>query len=212
MPVSDEEAIRKMYIATLTRWPTDAEMAAVRPWVDIVVTLNTNTGAYLSRNIGAVFANAPILLFVDDDAMPGLPEGIAGQHVARRGDGLIHGLRDDHALARREAVGLHDVEPVEGVEKGEGWIDRVEGAVRSGGHTGLDQHLLHPGLRALEPRAVRTRPERRDARGTQGVERIVQRLLDLGLRATRQVRHATDAHALHSLTCRTAQLQRRVRN
>jgi hypothetical protein len=29
MPVADEEAIRKMYIATLTRWPSDAEMAAV---------------------------------------------------------------------------------------------------------------------------------------------------------------------------------------
>ncbi len=29
MPVTDEEAIRKMYIATLTRWPSDAELAAV---------------------------------------------------------------------------------------------------------------------------------------------------------------------------------------
>ena len=29
MPISDEEAIRKMYLATLTRYPSDAEMAAV---------------------------------------------------------------------------------------------------------------------------------------------------------------------------------------
>ena len=29
MPITDEEAIRKMYIATLTRWPSDAEMATV---------------------------------------------------------------------------------------------------------------------------------------------------------------------------------------
>ncbi|MFN0101669.1 MAG: DUF1549 domain-containing protein [Bryobacteraceae bacterium] len=29
MPVSDEEAIRKMYLATLTRWPSDSELAAV---------------------------------------------------------------------------------------------------------------------------------------------------------------------------------------
>ncbi|MBI2690029.1 MAG: DUF1549 domain-containing protein [Acidobacteria bacterium] len=29
MPISDEEAIRKMYIATLTRWPSDDELAAV---------------------------------------------------------------------------------------------------------------------------------------------------------------------------------------
>ena len=29
MPITDEEAIRKMYIATLTRWPSDPEMATV---------------------------------------------------------------------------------------------------------------------------------------------------------------------------------------
>ena len=29
LPITDEEAIRKMYIATLTRWPSDAEMATV---------------------------------------------------------------------------------------------------------------------------------------------------------------------------------------
>ena len=65
---------------------SDAEMAAVRPWVDIVVTLNTNTGAYLSRNIGAVFANAPILLFVDDDAMPEGDLVAAHRHAFERFD------------------------------------------------------------------------------------------------------------------------------
>ena len=49
---------------------SDADFEAVRPLVDVYVKLTSNTGAYLSRNIGSIFANAPILLFVDDDAMP----------------------------------------------------------------------------------------------------------------------------------------------
>ena len=48
----------------------DGEFETLKPYVDTYVRLNTNTGAYLARNIGAVFAKAPILLFLEDDGIP----------------------------------------------------------------------------------------------------------------------------------------------
>lgn len=46
------------------------EFDSLRPFVDTHVRLNTNTGAYLARNIGSVFAKAPILVFLEDDGIP----------------------------------------------------------------------------------------------------------------------------------------------
>lgn len=46
------------------------EFLELKPFVDIYIRLNQNTGAYLARNIGAVFATAPILLFLEDDGIP----------------------------------------------------------------------------------------------------------------------------------------------
>jgi glycosyltransferase involved in cell wall biosynthesis/Flp pilus assembly protein TadD/ubiquinone/menaquinone biosynthesis C-methylase UbiE len=46
------------------------EFDGLKPIVDVHVRLNRNTGAYLARNVGAVFAKAPILLFLDDDGIP----------------------------------------------------------------------------------------------------------------------------------------------
>jgi glycosyltransferase involved in cell wall biosynthesis len=48
----------------------DSAFDVIRPFVDIYVKLNTNTGAYLARNIGALFADARQILFLDDDAFP----------------------------------------------------------------------------------------------------------------------------------------------
>jgi GT2 family glycosyltransferase len=48
----------------------DGEFNALMPYIDTYVRLNTNTGAYLARNVGAVFAKAPILLFLEDDGIP----------------------------------------------------------------------------------------------------------------------------------------------
>lgn len=45
------------------------EFITLKPYVDTYVRLNQNTGAYLARNIGAVFAHAPILLFLEDDGI-----------------------------------------------------------------------------------------------------------------------------------------------
>ncbi len=46
------------------------EFECLKPYIDTYIRLNTNTGAYLSRNVGAVFAEAPILLFLEDDGIP----------------------------------------------------------------------------------------------------------------------------------------------
>lgn len=40
----------------------------VQDYCDKVITLNNNTGAFKARNIATVFANSPILIFLDDDA------------------------------------------------------------------------------------------------------------------------------------------------
>lgn len=48
----------------------EGEFMPLKPFIDTYVRLNTNTGAYLARNIGSVFAKAPILLFLEDDGIP----------------------------------------------------------------------------------------------------------------------------------------------
>ena len=47
----------------------EEEFSSLMPFIDTYIRLTENTGAYLSRNIGALFSNAPILLFLDDDAL-----------------------------------------------------------------------------------------------------------------------------------------------
>jgi glycosyltransferase involved in cell wall biosynthesis/GT2 family glycosyltransferase len=43
---------------------------ALKPDIDTYVRLSSNSGAYLARNIGSIFAKSPILFFLDDDAIP----------------------------------------------------------------------------------------------------------------------------------------------
>ena len=45
------------------------EFASLKPYIDKYIKLNTNTGACVARNIGAVFAEAPLLLFLEDDGI-----------------------------------------------------------------------------------------------------------------------------------------------
>jgi len=42
----------------------------LKPFIDTYVRLNQNTGAYLARNFGAIFATGRVLLFLDDDGIP----------------------------------------------------------------------------------------------------------------------------------------------
>ena len=67
------------------------------------------------------------------------------------------------ALARGEAVGLHDVEAGQRLEERErgGLVVGAERRVPRGRHAGGGQHLLHPRLRALEPGAGRGRARTR---------------------------------------------------
>lgn len=57
-----------------------SEFDELMPYIDTYVRLSTNTGAYLARNIGAVFAKAPILFFLEDDAIPA--DNIIQSHIS----------------------------------------------------------------------------------------------------------------------------------
>jgi GT2 family glycosyltransferase len=55
----------------------------LEPFVDVSVRLNDNAGACGGRNLGAAFARAPILLFLEDDGLPS-PGLVAGHLDAFR--------------------------------------------------------------------------------------------------------------------------------
>ncbi|WP_459618360.1 O-linked N-acetylglucosamine transferase family protein [Bordetella sp. 2513F-2] len=67
-----------------------ADCAVLPPMVDVWIELNRNSGDCLARNLGAIHATAPILLFIDDD---GLPEaGFVEAHLA------VHASHDPVSL------------------------------------------------------------------------------------------------------------------
>ncbi len=46
------------------------EFDSLKLYIDTYIRLNQNTGAYLARNVGALFAEAPIIFFLEDDGLP----------------------------------------------------------------------------------------------------------------------------------------------
>ncbi|MGD8777575.1 MAG: glycosyltransferase [Ignavibacteria bacterium] len=62
------------------------EFECLEPFIDTYIKLNKNTGAYLARNIGSVFAKSDILFFLEDDGIPF--ENIVEAHLT------IHELYD----------------------------------------------------------------------------------------------------------------------
>ncbi len=48
----------------------EKEFEGLEPYIDKYIKLNNNTGAYLARNIGSIFAESPILFFLEDDGIP----------------------------------------------------------------------------------------------------------------------------------------------
>ena len=46
------------------------EFESLKPYIDTYIKLNENTGAYLARNIGSLFAKSKILFFLEDDGIP----------------------------------------------------------------------------------------------------------------------------------------------
>ncbi|MTI86448.1 MAG: FkbM family methyltransferase [Balneolaceae bacterium] len=63
----------------------DAEFERLMPYIDTYVKMKGNSGAYLARNMGTVFAKGELLLFVDDDGIPdgGMIEAHIKEHEAR---------------------------------------------------------------------------------------------------------------------------------
>jgi len=57
------------------------EMDSLKLFVDTYVRLNANTGVCLARNVGALFAKAPILFFLDDDCFPS--DNLLSAHIAQ---------------------------------------------------------------------------------------------------------------------------------
>ena len=56
------------------------DFLALAKQADIYISLNRNDGAYLARNVGAIFAYSPLLLFLDDDAI--LSPDLVSHHIA----------------------------------------------------------------------------------------------------------------------------------
>jgi len=61
------------------------------PLVDTYVRLKNNTGAYIFRNIGSLFAKAPILFFLEDDCVPN--EHLLKSHLAIHQEFSVHAVR-----------------------------------------------------------------------------------------------------------------------
>ena len=107
--------------------------------------------------------------FLDHHPVPGLAEGIAGQHVLRRGDGLVFRLRQDHALAGGQTVGLdHDGRALL-ADVGDGLADVGEVAVGGGGNMVAGEKVLGEGLGAFQLRRALCRAEAAQAGVTEGV-------------------------------------------
>ncbi|QLA16086.1 glycosyltransferase family 2 protein [Desulfolutivibrio sulfoxidireducens] len=59
------------------------DSAAIAPLCHTCVRLARNTGAYFARNLASVFATAPLLIFLDDDAVPA--KGFVAAHLEEHG-------------------------------------------------------------------------------------------------------------------------------
>jgi len=67
-------------IVLVNNGSNDQRLLPLKQYANTFVNLNTNTGSYLSRNIGSLFANAPILFFYEDDCIPS--ENLVAEHIA----------------------------------------------------------------------------------------------------------------------------------
>ena len=72
-----------------------AEFDILKPYIDTYIKLNKNTGAYLPRNIGTVFAKAPILIFLEDDGIP--TDGFVKAHLNTHKENDVISVRGIYA-------------------------------------------------------------------------------------------------------------------
>jgi GT2 family glycosyltransferase len=70
LQILQEQRYNNFELIFVNNGGSEEEFIDLFPYMDTYIKLNKNTGAYLARNIGAVFANGPILLFLEDDGIP----------------------------------------------------------------------------------------------------------------------------------------------
>lgn len=68
----------------------DEEFETLKPYINTYIKLKNNTGAYKARNIGAIFSNAPLILFLEDDGIP--DEDLISSHI------MVHEKYNPHAV------------------------------------------------------------------------------------------------------------------
>ncbi len=124
------------------------------------------------RHLGAVQS------FLQQEFRSGVAESALDEDGSDRVDGVLGGFRDDHALARGQAVGLDDRNRIEGGEMGDGLVRVREGRSRTGRDAVIEQELLAVDLRSFEPGGGLRGAERPDAFRGEGVDQAVdQRIL-----------------------------------
>ena len=70
LEILNKQRFHNFRLILINNGSDDSQFEKLTNDIDVYVKLNKNTGAYFSRNIGALFTNAPILLFLDDDGIP----------------------------------------------------------------------------------------------------------------------------------------------
>lgn len=80
-----EQGAEKVEIVLLNNGSPAADFSAVFPFLDFYVETRSNAGNYVARNLAAIYTRAPILLFVESDAIPepGFLQAHIEAHAAR---------------------------------------------------------------------------------------------------------------------------------
>ena len=99
--------------------------------------------------------------------MPGRAEGVAREHVAHGGERFVHGLREDHALAGGEAVGLDHDGRAGFFDISLSSADVREIAIGGGRDFMAREEILGEGFRAFELGGVLRRAKDAQARGAE---------------------------------------------
>ena len=113
----------------------------------------------------------PLHELLDDDARAALTEGLVLDHGANGGFRLLDRLRDDDALAERQAVGLDDDGRALRLNIGAGGVRVGEELILCRGDAVFFHQILGKGLARLDDGGLFVGAEARDARLGQRVHR-----------------------------------------
>ena len=109
---------------------------------------------------------------LDHDLRPGSPE-LPAEHLGERALGLGERLGDDHALARREPIGLEHERRLETAEGGVRFGKRGSADIAGGGDAGARAQILGETLAPLQLRRRGTGAEHREASRAQAIRETV---------------------------------------